>query len=67
VKTPTTCRKRRLVASLMKWDPRLYVAGPTRKSVAAFRNFAQLCEEHLELRVRDADPFAAGKREKHAG
>jgi circadian clock protein KaiB len=26
---------------------RLYVAGPTPKSVAAFRNIEQLCEEHL--------------------
>jgi circadian clock protein KaiB len=31
----------------MDWDLRLYVAGPTPKSVAAFRNLKQLCEEHL--------------------
>jgi circadian clock protein KaiB len=31
----------------MEWDLRLYVAGPTPKSVAAFRNLKQLCEEHL--------------------
>ena len=30
-----------------KWDLRLYVAGPTAKSIAAFRNLEQLCEEHL--------------------
>jgi circadian clock protein KaiB len=29
------------------WDLRLYVAGPTLKSVAALRNLEQLCEEHL--------------------
>jgi circadian clock protein KaiB len=29
------------------WELRLYVAGPTPKSVAAFRNIEQLCEEHL--------------------
>jgi circadian clock protein KaiB len=31
----------------MQWDLRLYVAGPTPKSVAAFRNLESLCEEHL--------------------
>jgi circadian clock protein KaiB len=30
-----------------KWDLRLYVAGPTTKSLAAFRNLEQLCKEHL--------------------
>lgn len=30
-----------------EWDLRLYVAGPTPKSVAAFRNLQTLCEEHL--------------------
>lgn len=29
---------------------RLYVAGQTRKSLAAFANLKQLCEEHLEGR-----------------
>jgi circadian clock protein KaiB len=29
------------------WELRLYVAGPTPKSLAAFRNIEQLCEEHL--------------------
>jgi circadian clock protein KaiB len=29
------------------WELRLYVAGPTPKSVTAFRNIQQLCEEHL--------------------
>jgi circadian clock protein KaiB len=29
------------------WDLRLYVAGKTAKSVAAFDNLKKLCEEHL--------------------
>jgi circadian clock protein KaiB len=29
------------------WELRLYVAGKTAKSVAAFRNLTRLCEEHL--------------------
>ena len=30
-----------------KWDLRLYVAGQTPKSLAAFANLKRLCEEHL--------------------
>jgi len=29
------------------WEPRLYVAGQSPKSVAAFANLKKLCEEHL--------------------
>jgi len=29
------------------WELRLYVAGPTPKSLAAFRNIEKVCEEHL--------------------
>ncbi len=29
------------------WQLRLYVAGQTRKSLAAFANLKKLCEEHL--------------------
>jgi len=29
------------------WELRLYVAGPTPKSTAAFRNIEQICEDHL--------------------
>lgn len=29
------------------WELRLYVAGQTAKSVAAFANLKRLCEEHL--------------------
>ena len=34
------------------WQLRLYVAGQTPKSVAAFRNLKKLCEEHLPGRYR---------------
>jgi circadian clock protein KaiB len=30
-----------------EWNLRLYVAGKTRKSVAALENLSKLCEEHL--------------------
>jgi len=32
------------------WDLRLYVAGRTPKSVAAFVNLKRICEEHLQGR-----------------
>jgi len=31
-----------------KWQLRLYVAGQTPKSIAAFANLKKLCEEHLK-------------------
>jgi len=34
------------------WDLRLYVAGRTPKSVAAFANLKKLCEEHLAGQYR---------------
>ena len=34
-------------AKVDEWNLRLYVAGKTRKSVAAFENLSKLCEEHL--------------------
>ena len=122
MKTLTISPKGKAAAAVpVDWDLRLYVAGPTPKSVAAFRNLEQLCEEHLagryrievidlmknpqlaqgdqilavptlvrklpspirkiignlsntervlvglDLRPRNADPFAAGKREKYGG
>ena len=30
-----------------KWDLRLYVAGQTPRSIAAFANLKRICEEHL--------------------
>ena len=34
------------------WELRLYVAGHTPKSIAAFANLKKLCEEHLAGRYR---------------
>ena len=34
------------------WDLRLYVAGQTRKSLAAVANLQRICEEHLQGRYR---------------
>jgi circadian clock protein KaiB len=34
------------------WELRLYVAGKTAKSVAAFDNLRKLCEEHLPGKYR---------------
>jgi circadian clock protein KaiB len=32
---------------VQRWDLRLYVAGQTPRSIAAFANLKRLCEEHL--------------------
>ncbi len=34
------------------WEMRLYVAGQTRKSLAALSNLTRLCEEHLQGKYR---------------
>jgi circadian clock protein KaiB len=34
-------------ADAERWDLRLYVAGQTPKSIAAFSNLKRVCEEHL--------------------
>ena len=34
------------------WELRLYIAGQTPKSVAAFANLKKLCEEHLHGRYK---------------
>lgn len=33
-----------------RWELVLYIAGQTPRSVAAFRNLKQICEEHLDDR-----------------
>jgi circadian clock protein KaiB len=33
-----------------RWEMRLYVAGQTPRSLAAFANLKQICEEHLKGR-----------------
>jgi circadian clock protein KaiB len=35
-----------------EWDLRLYVAGQTPKSIAAFTNLKKVCEEHLAGKYR---------------
>ena len=44
--------KKPTIAALPEWKLRLYVADNTLKSVAAFRNLEQLCEEYLAGRYR---------------
>ena len=39
-------------ASKETWELRLYVAGKTERSVAAFANLKRLCERHLPGRYR---------------
>jgi hypothetical protein len=80
VRTPSTSRKPKVVAAApVESDLRLYVAGPTPKSIAAFRNLEQapirkiignLSDTErvlvgLDLRPRESDPFAPGKGKKH--
>ncbi len=45
------------VGAGVKWDLRLYVAGRSAKSMAAFRNLKNLCEAHLpgEYRIEVID------------
>lgn len=40
------------VATEETWELRLYVAGETPKSLAAFQNLKRLCEEYLAGRYR---------------
>lgn len=51
MKTSTTARAAKPLAP-PKWDLRLYVAGPTPKSIMALRNLQRLCEEHLAGQYR---------------
>lgn len=44
-----TSRRRR---KAMAWELRLYVAGTTPKSVAAFANLKEICESHMGGRYR---------------
>jgi circadian clock protein KaiB len=45
--TPAASHKAKTTGGPWAWELRLYIAGRTPKSVAAFRNIEQLCEEHL--------------------
>ncbi len=45
-------RKNQAGSTTAAWELRLYVAGQTQKSVAAFANLKQICEEHLKGQYR---------------
>ena len=47
MKTPGTSREAKPTAAAWAWELRLYIAGPTPKSVTALRNIEQICEDHL--------------------
>ncbi|HEU5234377.1 MAG TPA: circadian clock KaiB family protein [Terriglobales bacterium] len=44
--------KRGTKEKVMEWELRLYVAGNTPNSIAAFSNLQQLCEKHMGGRYR---------------
>jgi circadian clock protein KaiB len=46
-KQPTPVGGTPMAAVEDRWQLRLYIAGKTAKSVAAFANLQKLCEEHL--------------------
>jgi circadian clock protein KaiB len=50
--TRTRSREQRPTTPEEFWELRLYVAGQTPKSLAAFANLKKICEEHLEGRYR---------------
>ncbi len=45
-------KKRKPAAKEEVWELRLYVAGQTAKSMAAFANLRKICEEHLAGKYR---------------
>src|SRR5579884_1674003 len=45
-------RTLRSPAKRMEWELRLYVAGNTPNSIAAFSNLQRICEEHMGGRYR---------------
>ena len=52
-KTPTGSSKRVNRDSVEEgWVLKLYVAGQTPKSIAAFSNLSRICDEHLDSRYR---------------
>lgn len=38
--------------AVARWELRLYIAGRTQKSMAAFANLKRICEEHLQGQYR---------------
>jgi len=48
----TRSKQRRAKQKVMEWELRLYVAGNTPNSIAAFSNLQDICEEHMGGRYR---------------
>jgi circadian clock protein KaiB len=48
VVAPAKAKKVKINKTEEIWNLRLYVAGQTSKSIAAFANLKKICEEHLE-------------------
>lgn len=46
--------KKRAATAPAQWDLRLYVAGPSSRSIAAFQNLEKLCDAHLAGRYHIA-------------
>ena len=44
--------KKQMTPKVMEWELRLYVAGNTPNSIAAFSNLRQICEMHMGGRYR---------------
>ena len=49
---PVKRKKAKTVPTEIIWNLRLYVAGQTQKSVTAFANLKNICEEHLAGKYR---------------
>ena len=43
----STTNTAEVIPTMEKWELRLYTAGQTPKSMAAFKNLKKVCEEHL--------------------
>ena len=52
VSTSASRSGRRSASSAERWELRLYVAGQTPRSLAAFANLKQICESHLAGKYR---------------
>jgi circadian clock protein KaiB len=50
--TTTRVKKAQPRRAGAEWELRLYIAGETAKSMAAFSNLQKICEEHLKGRYR---------------
>jgi circadian clock protein KaiB len=48
VATTVKSTRNRTATSEVAWNLRLYIAGPTPKSITAFENLKKICEQHLK-------------------